>query len=192
MPRVIKDRIPRGTSRFMVPTENIRTSKPRNIQANYTVWRLVPCLETVPIGSETGRGNREIDRTCSGVFVEQVTNHLSHIAEVQGAIPTVVTPGAAQTGPIVQHPANQILARLSVPPERPKRDVGFFIAGSFVSNIVSTVLDRIWPNPQVMQIQNEEHVLAGRLTQINSRTNFTDLKKTTLAESSALTVSTKW
>lgn len=116
--------------------------------------------------------------------MEQVTSELAHLAAYHASSPAIVFPHQAMN-PVEPHnnevklPApNQKLGFPIQPTNRHliKRGLTDFIAGSVVSNVVETLLDRFWPNPTISNLQEKELLMDQKLEALNARRNFTRLQ----------------
>lgn len=82
---------------------------------------------------------------------------------------------------------NQNLRQTNATLPREKRSLTDFIAGSFVSNILETVLDRIWPNKATQELQERENLTEKKILDLNVKTTFQSLQQQAMQEHLELT-----
>lgn len=81
---------------------------------------------------------------------------------------------------MIRNPAEQPKSNNNT--TRQRRSVMDFVAGSFVTNVISTVLDRIWPNQATQDLQERENITEKRIIELNARTTFQDLQHQAMEE----------
>ena len=64
-----------------------------------------------------------------------------------------------------------------IPAERNKRSVIDFAIGAFISNVVSTVADKIWSSGNEAELKERNHLLEERLNRLVEEMNITELIK---------------
>lgn len=120
-------------------------------------------------------------RHCQEVFQDQILTPLSKLNPI-GKAPAYVLPTPQQA------PARQPIGPLgnqlprNVPRQIQRRGVMDFVAGSLVTNLVETVLDRWWPNPAISTLEEKEKLLDAKLELLNNRTTFSALAQKALLE----------
>ena len=74
---------------------------------------------------------------------------------------------------------------------RQRRGLVDFVFGAFAGNVVSVVLDRLWPHelPEYDQLVEHERGLDAKIKILNARANFSDLQLTAVKELSVVTAS---
>ena len=154
-----------------------------------------PCqvLKQFRIGQGPMDETEQAVRLCQGYFFELVTGKLNQWATYQSTKPSILLPSPMQPNNngfanVIPQPVGKGKGpEYTVGNPRIKRGILDFCVGCFVSNILQTVEDRIWPNPAVEELKDQLHAMEHKVTELNRQANFTELQIIALAESQKLT-----
>lgn len=146
---------------------------------------------------------------CNAVFQRVISDSVATAAQTHKA-PIIQGPQTRlevnqPVGKIVQKPmqpqfpmANNIantepIPCIGLPSQQPtgqarhKRGLTDFVVGAFASNVMETVVDRFFPNPQITDLQSRQQKLEEKAIVLNSQLSFAALQQRALIEGAEIT-----
>lgn len=151
----------RGESFVEAPLVSWR-QMPANVSPRLTTFQLgiyyrSPCVALRQFQPPELREVELAVAQCESIFRSLITEKLATFASWHSTQPQVRVPASA---------GNRVI----------KRSLTDIIIGAFASNIITTIVDRIWPNGQTSELERRVQLLDQQTQSLNSRLNFTSME----------------